>query len=90
MSENRDRVVGMSNSHRAETPGSTLYPCAACGAQVWMVPSSQRAIKSGQVEPVCLKCAMPDTGCADDIEFAGLLPGAIEETIQHFTRKRRN
>jgi DNA-directed RNA polymerase subunit RPC12/RpoP len=84
-------VVGMPEGTDAEdiAAGSMLYPCVRCGAKVWMAPTSQRAIKRAEVQPVCIPCARK-AEAREGVEFQGFLPGAVGEAMQHISRKTSN
>jgi hypothetical protein len=84
-------IVGANKSTPKEylIPGSKLYDCTRCGAQLWLAPTGQKVLKDGKTMPVCLNCMaeLADDGKVDDMTLA---PGAKEELRDNFLRKLQN
>lgn len=51
-------VIGatVKQSPTCGVPGARHYPCAGCGVGVWLVPSSQRKMRSHGAKPLCGAC----------------------------------
>jgi GH24 family phage-related lysozyme (muramidase) len=86
-------VLGLS---RDTTPaeslalGSRIVLCHSCGAQVWVAPTSLRAIAAGEVAPICAACVHRWVHEGGGVELQGFLPGAVADHVRGLMGKRRN
>lgn len=92
MENQEDTYVGCMTSQMADwnpanvVKGSTTDKCSVCSINVSISPSTKNFIeKNSKAKLICMPC-MEKGAIGEKVEFAGAVPGALQEAIKHLKK----